>query len=363
MAGDGEMRGWHPDPFGRYEERYFINGDPSELVRSANIEASDPPGAAPVDVMAASTQPVEEPTIDGPPPSFVIRDSRASSQPDSTEGRVPKSDWAQPLRYPASSQPDSTEGRVPKSDWTRTYPAKAVGQSRLCTTCGEPSGGSSRRCSKCGTFRTAPSSGSDQQGRTAQQAKQVAAEQARADKRRTRLLAMSSTERSEFFRKERRNRMIWGVVFTLLFAGCIAEVAFDKQMRQSHRGSSSAAPAEATTTTTYSRPAWLTPLAADTKAIGELMQRISDNYGNGDTGAVNGNLCQKGMSDLPSWRATLARIDNPSVSEPYSQALDTVQQTFVDCGDGLWTRMLRDMDDQQTYVQRATAAIQALPQP
>jgi hypothetical protein len=33
------------DPFGRYEERYFINGESSHLVRTDGVEASDPPTA------------------------------------------------------------------------------------------------------------------------------------------------------------------------------------------------------------------------------------------------------------------------------------------------------------------------------
>jgi hypothetical protein len=118
---------------------------------------------------------------------------------------------------------------------------------------------------------------------------------------------------------------------------------------------------EATTTTTYSPPSWLTPLNADTNAIGSLMQRMTDAFGNGDL-SVTDSLCQTGEGEMAGWRATLATIDNPSVSAPYRQALDVVQQTFVDCDNANWTGMLRDVNDQAPYVQQATSAIQAIPQ-
>ena len=42
VAGDEDLHGWHPDPYARFEERYFINGEPSHLVRTDGVEASDP---------------------------------------------------------------------------------------------------------------------------------------------------------------------------------------------------------------------------------------------------------------------------------------------------------------------------------
>ena len=38
---DDEMSGWHPDPFGRFDERYFIDDEPSQLVRTSGIESQD----------------------------------------------------------------------------------------------------------------------------------------------------------------------------------------------------------------------------------------------------------------------------------------------------------------------------------
>ena len=35
------MRGWHRDPFGRFDERYFIDGEPTHLVRSKGVEQQD----------------------------------------------------------------------------------------------------------------------------------------------------------------------------------------------------------------------------------------------------------------------------------------------------------------------------------
>ena len=38
---DEERNGWHPDPFGRFEERYIVYGEPSRLVRSGGVEQTD----------------------------------------------------------------------------------------------------------------------------------------------------------------------------------------------------------------------------------------------------------------------------------------------------------------------------------
>ena len=38
---DEERNGWLPDPFGRFEERYIVYGEPSRLVRSAGVEQTD----------------------------------------------------------------------------------------------------------------------------------------------------------------------------------------------------------------------------------------------------------------------------------------------------------------------------------
>jgi hypothetical protein len=41
------LHGWKPDPFGRYENRYFSDGTPTALVRSGRLETRDEPGDRP----------------------------------------------------------------------------------------------------------------------------------------------------------------------------------------------------------------------------------------------------------------------------------------------------------------------------
>ncbi len=36
------LQGWHPDPFGRHEVRYFSAGRATYLVRDGRVEGSDP---------------------------------------------------------------------------------------------------------------------------------------------------------------------------------------------------------------------------------------------------------------------------------------------------------------------------------
>jgi hypothetical protein len=43
---DAAVQGWRPDPFGRYEERYFSDGVATRLVRTGREEASDEPEGA-----------------------------------------------------------------------------------------------------------------------------------------------------------------------------------------------------------------------------------------------------------------------------------------------------------------------------
>jgi len=41
VALDEGYNGWHPDPFGRFDERYIVYGEPSRLVRNDGIEQTD----------------------------------------------------------------------------------------------------------------------------------------------------------------------------------------------------------------------------------------------------------------------------------------------------------------------------------
>jgi len=38
---DERYNGWHPDPFGRFDERYIVYGEPSRLVRHDGVEQTD----------------------------------------------------------------------------------------------------------------------------------------------------------------------------------------------------------------------------------------------------------------------------------------------------------------------------------
>jgi hypothetical protein len=38
---DEGYNGWHPDPFGRFDERYIVYGEPSRLVRNEGVEQTD----------------------------------------------------------------------------------------------------------------------------------------------------------------------------------------------------------------------------------------------------------------------------------------------------------------------------------
>jgi len=61
----GVLQGWHADPFGRFDERYFSQGTPTALVRGDGSETHDEP-----------TERVEvtplEPLISAEPVTFVV---------------------------------------------------------------------------------------------------------------------------------------------------------------------------------------------------------------------------------------------------------------------------------------------------
>jgi len=42
-----DLHGWQRDPFGRHEQRYFSQGQPTKLVRDGGIESYDPPPDTP----------------------------------------------------------------------------------------------------------------------------------------------------------------------------------------------------------------------------------------------------------------------------------------------------------------------------
>jgi hypothetical protein len=87
-----QLRGWHPDPFGRHEQRYFSRGDPTYLVRDGGVESQDEPTGA-----SAAASPT-------------LRREEASTAPPSSEhgneslrqldGTIT---WSQPATAPVSS--------------------------------------------------------------------------------------------------------------------------------------------------------------------------------------------------------------------------------------------------------------------
>jgi hypothetical protein len=53
------QQGWHTDPWGRYEHRWFSHGTPTALVRTSGVEARDEPDGMPPPVLpVASTEDV-----------------------------------------------------------------------------------------------------------------------------------------------------------------------------------------------------------------------------------------------------------------------------------------------------------------
>jgi hypothetical protein len=52
------LQGWRPDPYGRFEERYFSDGIATRLVRTGRIEASDEPEGSLAAYVAPEPPPV-----------------------------------------------------------------------------------------------------------------------------------------------------------------------------------------------------------------------------------------------------------------------------------------------------------------
>jgi hypothetical protein len=44
VSDEDAPNGWQPDPLDRYEERYYVYGEPTRLVRTSGIESTDPQG-------------------------------------------------------------------------------------------------------------------------------------------------------------------------------------------------------------------------------------------------------------------------------------------------------------------------------
>ena len=73
-------QGWHPDPFGRHEWRYFSAGSATYLVRDGYIEGSDPVEDIPLQAgpLLATAAPVSAPVM--PAPSSMLAAAPASGR-------------------------------------------------------------------------------------------------------------------------------------------------------------------------------------------------------------------------------------------------------------------------------------------
>jgi len=68
--------GWQPDPFDRYDERYYVYGEPTRLVRRSGIESTDPQGSERSPTVVPPPEPVEPPRAPGTQPSDPPKRSR-----------------------------------------------------------------------------------------------------------------------------------------------------------------------------------------------------------------------------------------------------------------------------------------------
>src|SRR5262249_48956559 len=70
------LQGWNPDPFGRFEHRYFSNGAPTTLVRTGTIEQRDEPGDRAETEISSSFDVSREANPAGPRPWLYERRQR-----------------------------------------------------------------------------------------------------------------------------------------------------------------------------------------------------------------------------------------------------------------------------------------------
>ena len=86
-----ELQGWHPDPFGRHEWRYFSAGRATFLVRDGRVEGSDPvedipPQPHPPSVVAGIGELAHVPAPATPPTEPVPAIAALASEPDTASG-------------------------------------------------------------------------------------------------------------------------------------------------------------------------------------------------------------------------------------------------------------------------------------
>lgn len=94
VAVDEEHNGWHPDPFGRFEERYIVYGEPSRLVRSEGVEQTDrrpltfdTPAVPAVEVRHTAAHSQGQGIVDSVPGTTIADEARAQVAPARTRFR------------------------------------------------------------------------------------------------------------------------------------------------------------------------------------------------------------------------------------------------------------------------------------
>jgi len=76
VSPEDALHGWQPDPFGRYEDRYFVYGEPTRLVRRSGIESTDPQGSERSPDVVPPPEPVASPPASATPPRDRAKRSR-----------------------------------------------------------------------------------------------------------------------------------------------------------------------------------------------------------------------------------------------------------------------------------------------
>jgi len=76
VSPEDALHGWQPDPFGRFEDRYFVYGEPTRLVRRSGIESTDPQGSERSPDVVRPPEPVASPPAPATPPRDPAKRSR-----------------------------------------------------------------------------------------------------------------------------------------------------------------------------------------------------------------------------------------------------------------------------------------------
>ena len=84
MSEHGTAEGWYRDPYGVHEDRWFSDGQPTELVRDGGVETSDDPTAEP---MPREPERIPEPELTSADDPRRADDAEAGSSLDEAKMR------------------------------------------------------------------------------------------------------------------------------------------------------------------------------------------------------------------------------------------------------------------------------------